>query len=118
VSVTSPAGGSTVSGSVAVVASASDNVGVTKVEFFAGSTQIGTSLSSPYQVTWDSTAVPNGSYQLTAKAYDAAGNSSTSAAVTVNVSNVPSILRRLPQPPTAAAASAHVRKRGFKPPSS
>ncbi len=88
VSLTAPADGATVSGSaVTLGASASDDVGVSKVEFYRGSTLIGSATTSPDQLSWDTTSVANGSYGLTAKAYDAAGNTATSATVNVTVSN-------------------------------
>jgi major membrane immunogen (membrane-anchored lipoprotein) len=87
VSLTAPASGATVSGTVTLSASASDNVGVTKVEFFDGSTLIGTDTAAPYSVSWTSRSGPNGPHPLTAKAYDAVGNSTTSAAITVTVNN-------------------------------
>src|SRR5206468_7842845 len=43
--------------------------------------------SSPYTVTWNTTGATNGSHSLSAVARDAAGNSTTSAAVTVTVAN-------------------------------
>jgi subtilisin family serine protease len=87
-SVTAPTGGSTVSGTaVTVSASASDNVGVTKVDFFAGTTLIGSDTTSPYSISWNSTGVANGTYSITSKAYDAANNVGTSAGVSVTVSN-------------------------------
>jgi large repetitive protein len=90
VSITSPASGARVSGSVTLSATATDNVGVTKVEFYSGSTQLGTGANtsgSTWQYDWNTSSVPNGSYSLTAKAYDAAGNTKTSSAVTVTVQN-------------------------------
>jgi hypothetical protein len=87
-SITSPANGATVSGTITISANASDNVGVTNVEFYRGTTLIGSDASSPYSVSWNTTLVANGSYSLTSKAYDAAGNSGTSAAVNVTVNNV------------------------------
>jgi len=88
VALTAPAAGS-VSGNVLVSASASDNVGVAGVKFFDGVTQIGSEVTAPpYQVTWNTTSVVNGPHSLTAVGRDAAGNSATSAAVTVTVSNV------------------------------
>lgn len=77
----------TVSGMVNMAATASDAVGVTKVEFYQGATKLGEDLSSPYAYGWDTTSVANGNYSLTAKAFDAAGNISTSSAVSVTVSN-------------------------------
>ncbi|PTL78734.1 S8 family serine peptidase [Vitiosangium sp. GDMCC 1.1324] len=86
-SITAPAGGSTLSGTTTVSADASDNVGVSKVEFYAGSSLIGTDSTTPYSVDWNTTAVANGSYSLTTKAYDAAGNVGTSSTVSVTVNN-------------------------------
>jgi hypothetical protein len=87
ISITAPTGG-TVSGSVAVSANASDNVGVVGVQFQLDGANIGAEdTSSPYTVTWNSTATANGSHTLTAIARDAAGNQRVSSAVTVNVSN-------------------------------
>ena len=88
VSLTAPAGGSTVSGkTVSLTASASDASGISKVDFLADGTLVGSSTVSPYSLSWDSTTVSNGSHSLSAKAYDTAGNTSTSSAVTVNVNN-------------------------------
>jgi chitodextrinase len=82
-----PVPGATVSGSVALDATAGDDVGVVGVKFYANGTLIGSEdTTSPYGVTWNTTTVANGSVQLTAVARDAAGNSTT-AAVTVTVSN-------------------------------
>jgi acid phosphatase type 7 len=86
VAVSSPASGATfvAPASITVGANASDSDGtVAKVEFFAGSTLIGTSMSAPYSAAW--TNVAAGSYSLTAKATDDKGASKTSAAVGVTV---------------------------------
>jgi len=85
--VTAPAAGSTVSGTATVTATATDNVGVTKIELYADGALIGSGAASPASASWDTTAVANGSHSLTSKAYDAAGNVGTSAAVAVTVSN-------------------------------
>jgi uncharacterized protein (TIGR03118 family) len=77
----------TVSGTVALTATASDNIGVSSVKFLAGTTLVGTATKSPFTVQWDTTMVTNGAYQLTAQAADAAGNTTTSAPVAVTVSN-------------------------------
>jgi hypothetical protein len=86
-SIIAPAAGSSVSGTVTVSVSASDNVAVTKVEFWAGSTLAGTRTASPYNFNWD-TASYSGSVTLTAKAFDAAGNTGT-ASVSVNITLPP-----------------------------
>jgi len=44
-------------------------------------------LLHKYTLAWNSAAAANGNYVLTAVARDAAGNSTTSAAVRVTVSN-------------------------------
>jgi hypothetical protein len=89
VSVTSPAGGATVSGTaVTISASATDNVGVVGVQFKVDGVNVGAEdLSSPYSVAWNTTTLANGTHTLTAVARDAAGNSKVSGSVSVTVSN-------------------------------
>ncbi|MDY7226159.1 PHB depolymerase family esterase [Hyalangium rubrum] len=86
VSLTAPANGASVSGSVQVTANASDNVAVSKVEFFIDNTLVGTDSASPYAYAWNSATATNGTHALVAKAYDAAGNTATSSTVSVTVS--------------------------------
>ena len=90
VSVTSPANGAWISGTVTLAANASDNIGVAKVQFYVGSTAIGGVLTAaPYAVSWDTRQVTNGSgYIVTAIAWDAAGNRTQSAGISTSVSNV------------------------------
>jgi len=78
------------SGTITFSATASDNVGVTKVEFYVDGALKGTDTTSPYSMTLDSTTLTNGSHSLVAKAYDAAANVGTSATVTFSVSNATS----------------------------
>ncbi len=87
-SITAPAAGATVSATVPVAASASDDKGVVKVEFFLDGALAATDTTAPYEWSWNTTTASNASHSLTAKSHDAAGNSGTSAAVTVTVSNV------------------------------
>jgi len=90
VSITAPSA-STVSGTITISATASDNVGVSGVQFKLNTTtDIGSEdTSAPYSISWDSTTVTNGLYSLTATARDAAGNLGVSAAVAITVSNIP-----------------------------
>src|SRR5207245_2284110 len=74
VSITSPANGSTVSGKISVTASATDNVGVTKVEFYVDGTLLATDTSSPWTFSWDTSLAVAGNHTLSVKAYDAQGN--------------------------------------------
>jgi hypothetical protein len=87
VSVSSPAAGATVRGTVQVEASASDNVGVSQVRFELDGQPLGTDSSAPFAVSWDTTTASAGPHQLRAVASDAAGNQTTSTAVSVTVDN-------------------------------
>lgn len=87
VSILSPTSG-TLSGIVPVSVGATDNIGVTKVELYAGGVLVAADTTSPYSFSWDTTKVSNATYSLVAKAYDLAGNVATSPSVSVAVSNV------------------------------
>ena len=88
VSFASPANGSAATGLVDVAINASDNVGVAKVELYAKGSLVGTDFDAPYGFMWDSASVADGAATLTAKAYDAKGNSA-SASVSVTAKNGP-----------------------------
>jgi len=92
-SVTSPANGTTVSGMPTVTAAASDDRGVTHVEFYLDDSRFTDTATTPYSASLDtlSTTEPvyDGSHVLTTKAYDAAGRVTTSAPVTISVRNAP-----------------------------
>jgi|GEM_PF-151221 len=66
---------------------AADNVGVARVEFNVDGATVGTDSSLPFQVPLDVTQLLNGTHQLMARAFDAAGNKTDSAPVTFNVAN-------------------------------
>ncbi len=85
--IVSPTSGSTVSGIINVTDSASDNVGVSKVELYRDGILVDAKTSSPFTFAWDTTKVTNGDHTLQSKAYDAANNAGASAVVTVTVSN-------------------------------
>ena len=88
VAITSPEPNGKVKGTLTIAASAADNVGVVGVQFRYNGVNLGAEdTSAPYAVTAYTTSVPNGRYTLTAVARDAAGNRTTSAPVTVTVSN-------------------------------
>lgn len=78
------------SGTITLAANASDNIGVTKVEFWIDGSLVATDTSSPFSHAYDSRQLANGNHSLTAKAFDAAGNSASSAAVAFSVSNAQS----------------------------
>jgi glucose/arabinose dehydrogenase len=91
VSLTAPSAGATVTGSTTVSADASDNVGVVGVRFLLDGVDLAAEdTSAPFAITWSTTGTPNGAHTLTARARDAAGNATTSAPVSVTVSNATS----------------------------
>jgi glucose/arabinose dehydrogenase len=88
VSVTAPTAGTTVSGTVQLQASASDDIGVVGVQFRVDGAAVGAEdTTAPYSLSWNSAGVANGTRTITAVARDASGKSTTSAPVTVTVSN-------------------------------
>jgi hypothetical protein len=87
VAVTAPEDGSHISGTVAVTVSASDDVGVTAVELYRDGNFLALDNTAPFVFSWDTTSESDGTHSLEAKAYDAAGNGATSAAVSVTAEN-------------------------------
>ena len=93
VSLLAPADGDAVSGdSVALKATASDDVGVLGVTFYVDGTLVGSGTddgtgTGTYTATWSSFLVGDGPHAVKARAFDAEGNSGQSAAVTITVSN-------------------------------
>jgi leucyl aminopeptidase len=87
VAITAPAAGATVSGTTTISVNASDNVALSRVEFWVDGVNKGSDTTSPYSYAWDTTAVVNGSHTLVAKAVDSSNNVGTSASVGVTVSN-------------------------------
>ena len=91
VSITAPATGSVVSGTVTVSATAADNTGVVGVQLILDGTNLGAEDTvSPYSFSWNTTTTADGSHVLTALTRDAAGNQATSVPVSVTVGNAPS----------------------------
>jgi hypothetical protein len=85
--ITAPSNDSTVSGTVTVGASATDDVAVTSVECYVNGTLLGTSTNAIAGFPWNTVAYPNGSYTLQARARDAVGNVGLSPLVSVSVLN-------------------------------
>ena len=79
VSITSPANGAIVvrKSNVAINATASDNVGVTRVDFFVNGALQCSDTTAPYSCTWRVPNPMNKTYQLQARAFDLAGNVGT-----------------------------------------
>jgi chitodextrinase len=88
IALTAPTNGATVSGTITVSATASDNVGVVGVQFKMDGNNLGAeATAAPYTISWNTTTAANGAHVLTATARDAAGNTTTSSVVNVMVSN-------------------------------
>jgi hyaluronate lyase len=105
VSVTSPAGGTRVGGTISVSGAASDTIGVAGVQFKLDGNNLGAEdTSSPFSISWITTTATDGSHTLTAVARDAAGNITTSSGVAVTVDNTGPATSV-----TAPVAGAHVR---------
>jgi hypothetical protein len=86
VSLNNPIQGANVSGVVPISATAFDNIHVTTVAFTVDGITIGLTSSGPsYGITWHPTLIDNGPHQLSAKAWDAAGNVGISSPVFVTV---------------------------------
>ena len=84
--ITSPALGSTVSGTnVTVSTSVIDNASITGVDLYKDGVLFSSTTSSPYTFTWDTTKDANGSHQLMVTANDTLGNKTSFVATfTVN----------------------------------
>jgi hypothetical protein len=102
VSLASSATSVTTASSITLTATASDDKGVSKVEFYEGSTLLFSDTTAPYASAVSFTAASNGTHTYTAKAYDTINQSATSAPVTVTV-NIGGTTDR---PPTVSLASS------------
>ena len=76
------------SGTITLAATATDDVGVTRVDFYLDGNLKGSSATAPYSLSVDSKSLSNGSHTMSATALDAAGNAGTSGNVAFSVSNV------------------------------
>lgn len=87
VTMTSPVNNATVSGNVTVSANVASLLAITKVDFYRGTTLIGTDTTSPYSISWATTGVANGVYAISAKATNSSLMVGTSPNVNANVVN-------------------------------
>ncbi len=89
VNLTSPANGAGVNGVATVQATASDDVGVVRVEFYVDGALASSDSSAPWEFAWNTAAVANGVHTLKAVAFDAAGKSGIDDDTSVTVTNAP-----------------------------
>jgi hypothetical protein len=116
VSLTSPTSGAKVAGSAVILtATAADNVGVVGVQFKVNGLNLGTEVTAPpYRVSWYTLSTPDGTHTLTAVARDAAGNTTTSAPVSVTLSNTGGAAASAPAPAPAPLAYDNAISSGFQ----
>ncbi|OYT91145.1 MAG: carbohydrate-binding protein CenC [Burkholderiales bacterium PBB3] len=93
------------SGTITLSATASDNVGVTRVDFLIDNVVKGSDTTAPYALAFDSSTLTNGSHSLVARAYDAAGNSGASSAVAFTINNVGAVYNEVESNGSIAAAN-------------
>ncbi len=96
VSITSPASGSTVSGTISVSVSASSSVGIASVSLAVDGSLVATDTTSPFTFSWNTAASSNAGHTLKATVMDTAGNAS-SASISVTVNNTAT-----PDPPVVS----------------
>ena len=84
ISMSSPASGGTVSKTVQLSATTGSSGGV---QFLIDGQNFGGLVSTPYNLAWDTTTVPNGTHWLAAQTKDSTGIVGTSPVVMVTVSN-------------------------------
>jgi O-glycosyl hydrolase len=85
--ITAPQNNATVSGAVLVSAMATDNIAVTRVEFYLDGVLQSSKSTAPYEWYWDSLQTTNGSHTLMVRVYDATSAIITSPDVLITVAN-------------------------------
>lgn len=109
VSITSPANGAnfTAPATISITASASDSDGsISRVDFYRGTSLIGTATSSPYAINWNN--VGGGSYSLTARATDNRGATTISNPVNITVNTPPAVSIMSPANDASFSAPANI----------
>jgi hypothetical protein len=109
VAITSPTDGTTVFGTVTIRATATDNVGVVKVEFYIDNNKVGEDTASLYEYSWNTTQCTNGTHTIQAKAYDNAGNVGESPVITVTIGDTQTPLVTINSPGSTVPGSAIVQ---------
>lgn len=71
---------------ITITATATDNIGVERVEFYDSIAFKGADTSQPFTCDWPVAGTDNGAHPWTARVFDTAGNIQTSAVVTLTVS--------------------------------
>jgi hypothetical protein len=93
VALTGPANNTTyaVPATIPLTANAADSDGsIASVEFYAGTTLLGSDTTAPYQFTWTGAAA--GDYSVTARAIDNKGAATVSSPIAIRVLSAPAVL--------------------------
>lgn len=88
VSITSPQNGAVLIGTATVNVTATDNIGVVRVDLFLGGNLVSSDTLAPFSFSLDTLSRADGNYNLVAQAYDATGNMGNSSPVTISIDNV------------------------------
>ncbi|HRF28211.1 MAG TPA: Ig-like domain-containing protein [Candidatus Saccharibacteria bacterium] len=94
-----PLNQSTLKGTVDFTVDAQDDVGVSKVEFYASGAKLDTDTTAPYGTKWDTTVMKDGVYQLEARSYDTTGNIGIASGEVTIKNAVPVASSRFPGDP-------------------
>jgi hypothetical protein len=104
VSLKTPASSGVSSGIVTLTATASDDLRVTRVEFYVDNVLHAVTTAAPFSWAFDTSTVSNGVHTLVAKAFDAADNFAVSAPITLTTLNNTTIA-----PPSLPSHYSHIR---------
>ncbi|OGZ41615.1 MAG: hypothetical protein A3C80_00225 [Candidatus Ryanbacteria bacterium RIFCSPHIGHO2_02_FULL_45_43] len=91
VAITSPAANATVEGTINILAAATDDNGIDKVDFYADGAPIGADTAFPYEISWNSASVADGSHALKVVAVDTVGQTAEHLIYVIvdNINNPP-----------------------------
>lgn len=89
VTITSPAAGSHLAGTVNVTSQASDNAAVASIELYKDNVLVGSSTQSALTFAWNTAAEADGPHTFVSKAYDVNGNVGTSPPIVLDADNTP-----------------------------
>ncbi len=86
-----PAAGTVLSGIVDVNIDASDNIGVTLIEFYVNGELVDNDSIAPWGFAWNTSTLPIGTHSLYVKGFDAAGNVGTIPSTTFTIADNPDV---------------------------
>lgn len=106
VTLLAPADGALLGGAQIAQATAADDVGVARVEFYVDGMLLGSDSEPPYTASWDAAWFADGAHNVIAYAYDVAGNSRAAIARVTTDGTKPTVA--LTSPPSGATVSGTV----------